>query len=512
MRKSVWLYALVFGFTLAQGVSAAPTVGAERTRNLRQLDYAPLLMEYHGQTVGDSKQFFTYPRRNRDFIRDFEKVNGSSLAYFVDSLGSGTTAHRFAIAASPLLGLDYRGGEALGDTIWPGIDGGLYLRGYVDSLDFDLDARIYAESHRAQKPQSFDGEVVDIQTEKGKAGADYVSYARYRAHMGFNYAWMRVSLARDVLHWGPGFFNNLSLNQFALPYNMLNLDMAFGPLHVFSAYADLRIDRWGWNVENLNDRNLYAHRYELSLFGGNLTLGMSELQVLYNDNKPWLFVPVIPLFMEKGNYTEVSNNGALSFDINYRLFNTLRLYGEFFLDDMESPIALYENEYSNNRWAGMLGIHAAHDFTVRNRALKAGTIAEISRVEPYTYCHFGETKARQEHLDIVMAQMANLGKPIGNPNGPNSLSVDWMLYGTLPVADWQSIFVGWRNQWLWKGTDQGSDINDEYKTIRKSFLRGAKLHYNATPSVNYTGKFVSFTGEFTFGSDPAVYLRMMVMI
>lgn len=511
MRKSVWLY-IVFGFTLAQWVSAAPTVvGAERTRNLRQLDYAPLLMEYHGQTVGDSRQFFTYPRRNRDFIRDFEKENGSSLAYFVDSLGSGSAAHRFAIAASPLLGLDYRGGEALGDTIWPGIDGGLYLRGYVDSLDFDLDARIYAENHFAIRPKSFDSEVIDVQS-AAKAGANYVSYARYRAHMGFNYAWMRATLARDVLHWGPGFFNNLSLNQFALPYNMLNLDMSFGPLRVFSTYADLRIDRWGWNVENLNDRNLYAHRYELSLFGGNLTLGMSELQVLYNDNKPWLFVPVIPLFMEKGNYTEVSNNGALSFDINYRLFNTVRLYGEFFLDDMESPIALYENEYSNNRWAGMLGIHAAHDFTVRNRALKAGTIAEISRVEPYTYCHFGETKARQEHLDIVMAQMANLGMPIGNPNGPNSLSVDWMLYGALPIADWQSIFVGWRNQWLWKGTDQGSDINDEYKTIRKSFLRGAKLHYNATPSVNYTGKFVSFTGEFTFGSASAVYLRMMVMI
>lgn len=505
MRKSVWLCILVFGFTLAQGVSAAPTVGAERTRNLRQLDYAPLLMEYHGQTVGDSRQFFTYPRRNANFIRDFEKVNGSSLAYFVDSLGSGTAAHRFAIAASPLLGLDYRGGEALGDTIWPGIDGGLYLRGYVDSLDFDLDARIYAESHSANKAQSFDGEIFDVQNETKNSGADYVSYARYRAHLGFNYAFARLQLARDVMHWGPGFFNNLSLNQYAQPYNMLTFDFVFGPLRVFSAYADLRLDSWTYGIsgtKNLMDRNLYAHRYELSLFSGNLTLGMSEVQVLYNENKPWLFVPVIPLFMEKGNYAERANNGALALDVNYRLFNMVRLYGEFFLDDMESPVALYENEYSNNRWAGMLGMHAAHDFTIRKRTLKAGTIAEISRVEPYTYGHY----------EPMQGQMANLGKPIGNPNGPNSLSVDWMFYGALPLADWQSIFIGWRNQWLWKGTDQGSDIDDKYQTVRKSFLRGAKLHYNATPSMNYTGKFVSFMGEFTFGSDPAVFLRMMVMI
>ena len=506
MRKSVcWVYLFLFGFTLAQWVGAAPVIGAERTRNLRQLDYAPMLMEYHAHTVGSSRQFFTYPQRNYDFIHDFAKSEGQALVYYADSLGSGTGAHHFAIAASPLLGVDYRGGESLGDTIWPGIDGGLYLRGYADSIDFDLDARIYAESHSAKKPQSYDGEIFDVQSEGSNAGTDYVSYARYRAHLGFNYAFARLQLARDVMHWGPGFFNNLSLNQYAQPYNMLTFDFVFGPLRVFSAYADLRIDSWTYGLAgtiNLMDRNLYAHRYELSLFSGDLTLGMSEVQVLYNENKPWLFVPVIPLFMEKGNYAEHVNNGALSFDINYRLFNMVRLYGEFFLDDMESPVALYENEYSNNRWAGMLGMHAAHNFSIGRHTLRAGTIAEIARVEPYTYGHY----------EPMQGQMANLGMPIGNPNGSNSLSVDWLLYSALPVADYQSVFVGLRNQWLWKGTDQGSDINDEYKTVRKRFLRDAKMRYNATPSLNYAGRFVSFTGEFTLGSDPAVYLRMMVMI
>lgn len=492
-------------------VYAAPVVGAERTRNLRQLDYAPMLMEYHGHTVGDSRQFFTYPRRNYDFIRNFEKTEGNALVYYADSIGSGDEAHRFAIAASPLLGLDYRGGETLGDTIWPGIDGGLYLRGYADSIDFDLDARIYTENHSSTKPQSYDGEVFDVQTDEGNAGANYVSFSRYRAHLGFNYAYMRLQLARDVLHWGPGFYNNLTLNQFALPYNMLTMDFTFGPLRIFSAYGDLRVGRWGWNVENLNDRNLYAHRYELSLFSGNLTLGMSELQVLYNENKPWLFVPVIPLFIEKGNYSEVSNNGALSADINYRLFKMVRLYGEFFLDDMESPVALYENKYSNNRWAGMLGVHVAHDVAVGPRLLRVGSLAEIARIEPYTYCHFGQTKAKKFNLESAMAQIANLGNPIGNPNGPNSLSVDWTLYGSLFWVERQSIFVGMRNQWLWKGGDQGSNINDEMKTKRKRFIHNAKMHYNATPSISYRGRYVSFTGEFTLGNDPAVYLRTMIM-
>lgn len=495
------LYLGLFAFLLLWvGAGADPVVGAERTRNLRRLDAFPMLMEYHQTTVGQGRMFFTYPRRNTDFVRKFASHEKSAIIYYADSIGSGANAHRFAIASSPILGLDMRGGESLGDTSWPAVDGGLYLRGYADSLDFDLDARIYAEKHSSQKPQSFDGEVFDVQTESGNAGADYVSFARYRAHLGLNYAWVRVSLARDVLHWGPGYYNNLALNQFALPYNMLNLDFTFGPLRVFSAYADLRVTSWSYSVENLNDRNLYAHRYELAL--ENLTLGISELQVLYNENKPWLFVPLVPLFIEKGNYSEVVNNGALAFDANFRLWNTVRFYGEFFLDDMKSPMALYENKYSNNRWAGMLGLQAGGDLNVGERKLQLGTIAEVARVEPYTYCHY----------DSARAQMAHLGKPLGNPNGPNSLSVDWTLYSQLGISATSHFFVGLHQKWLWKGSDPGSSIEDPYATVCKRFIRHAALQYSLIPMVSYRGSRFAFIGEYAFFDNAYVNMRVVFML
>ena len=479
---------------------AAPVVGSERTRNLRQLDYMPMLMEYHRQTVGESRQFFTYPRRNYDFIRDFTKTESSAMVFFADTTGEFFgTDHSFGLAASPVFGVDYRADESLGDTLWPSFDGGLYLRGYADSLDFDLDARMYAGEHSATKPKSFDGEVFDVQTKEGNAGADYVSYSRYRAHMALNYAWARLQLARDVLHWGPGYYNNLSMNQYALPYNMLSLDLAFGHLRIFSVYADLRVDSWSYSRNNLNDRNLYAHRYELAL--GNLTLGMSEIQVLYNENKPWLFAPIVPLFIEKGNYTERVNNGALAIDMNYRLLSAVRLYGEFFLDDMESPYAVYENKYSNNRWAGMLGMQAGHDFHIGGRLLQTGTIAEIARVEPYTYSHY----------DTAQAQMAHLGGPLGNPNGPNSLAVDWTVYGQLEMGSLGGIFLSVHQKWLWKGADAGSDIEDPYKTVRKRFAHGAPLVYTVAPAIGYNGRFVGFSGELTLGDVRAADVRISFM-
>ncbi len=471
----------------------SPVISSERTRNLRGLDYAPMLFEYHRQTVDDGRHFFIYPRRDTTFQKDFYKNHGNAMAFFESDSAS---SHKFAIAVSPILGIDYKSSSALGDTIWPAIDGGLFIRGFADSLDFDLDARIYSEGHAAKKPKSYDHEVFDVQSkDRGDGGVDYVSFARYRAHLALNYAWARLQLARDVLHWGPGYYNNLSLNQFALPYNMLSLDLTFGPLRIYSVYADLRVNSWSYSKDNLNDRNLYAHRYELAL--KNVTFGISELQILYNENKPWLFVPVAPLFIEKGNYSERVNNGALAVDFNVQLFKLARIYGEFFLDDMESPYAVYQNRYSNNRWAAMLGLQFARDTEIKGKLLQLGTIAEIARVEPYTYCHY----------DTAQAQMAHLGLPLGNPNGPNSLAIDWTLYSRLFWNHSASIFFGLHNKWLWKGIDRGSDINDPYKTVRKKFTDKAPLQYTIAPSVNYSGYHASYELELILGEIKAIFVR-----
>ena len=174
-----------------------------------------------------------------------------------------------------------------------------------------------------------------------------------QGRFGLNYAWLRLEMGRDALHWGPGFYNNLTLNRQAVPYGYFSVDLVFGPLRVISFYSKLEIDSVGTKIHSDGRRHLYGHRYELAL--GNATFGMSEIQVIYNNNNPWLLVPIFPQFMEKGNYTERSNNGALAFDANYRLFRFARVYGEFYLEDLDSPMAVIENEYLNSQWALMLG-------------------------------------------------------------------------------------------------------------------------------------------------------------
>lgn len=515
------LFAVMAFLLLSSANAASPVTSPENARNLRHLEMSPLLFELHRVTMGEERQYFAYPRRDTTFRGNFVSTEGNALLYYDNVHGSSISGHgkecrcedqdtacialmkelelrqpRVGIAMSLVGGVDYRGGETLGDTIWPAIDGGIYLRGFADSVDFVLDARIYDEGHSAEKPKSYDGEFIEFQKEENNSGLEYTSYARYRTHIAFNYDWLRLDFGRDVMHWGPGYYNNLTLNQFALPYNMLSLDMQFGPLRVLAFYGDLRIYS-SMSMKNKDEnRNLFGHRYELAV--GNATFGISELQIQYDNLKPWLFVPTVPLFMEKGNYSEDSNNGALSFDFNYRLFNALRLYTEFFLDDMESPVSLVKNDNIEAKWAWMAGMHGARDLYTYGHLLEMGFIAEYARIEPYVYSHF--------HANT--AQMAHLGRPLGNQNGPNSQVVDFTVYGRFD----QHVFASFRHSWFWKGTDYGSAVNDttprrDHMKLHKKFLDGAKMQYSLTPALSYEGQFVSFLGEITLFNDEKVYLR-----
>ncbi len=483
MRKLIMLLLFFWGNTAL----AAPVISPERY-NLKLLETAPLLFEFHRLTTTSVKQEFYFPKRDSTWHANAaERERNALLKYGSDKV---------FLAASVVGGVEYCGGEILGDTIWPGFDGGLYLRGYVDSLEFVLDARIYSEGHSAKIPKSFDGEYIDIQSGENNDGIEYASYARYRGHIALNMGFARFDVGRDVVHWGPGYYNNLALNQFSLPFNSMSLDLQAGPLTVVSIYGDLRIYKGYVNEGNKNARNLYGHRYELNF--GDLIIGVSELQVVYDDNDIWLFVPIVPLFIEKGNYTESSNNGAISLDINYRLFNMARIYTEFFLDDLHSPNKLIENKDVQSKWAWMIGLQVGHDFEYKTHLLELGMIAEYARVEPYVYTHFKSNTAQMAHLEV----------PLGNQNGPNSRTIDWLFYSRLDDC-WM---IALHQRWSWKGTDAGSSLDDPtpayHAHINKSFLRGAKMQYSITPILGYEGRFTNFALEWTFVDDAKVYARM----
>ena len=165
---------------------------------------------------------------------------------------------------------------------------------------------------------------------------------------------------------------------------------------------------------------------------------------------------------------------------------------------MESPISLVKNDNVQAKWAWMAGFQFAYDLCVNKYTFELGSLFEYARIEPFVYSHFRENSA----------QIANLERPLGNQSGPNSQTIDWLLYSRFE----QRIVFGIHNHWLWKGTDFGSDINDATPNLhiaeKKSFLRGAELEYSVTPFLSYEGCYTNFVLEWTFINDKKVFSRI----
>ena len=450
----------------------------------------PLLFEYHRLTTGDSRQRFAYPQRNHAYRTAPKRFISS-----VDELQYGLDGNLHAGVFSTY-------NRADDDTVLPGGYGGISAAGYIDSLDFDFNAALHVERHDIENPPTADRQETDWVL-WDHDDSDVINYKRMQGHFGLNYAWLRLEMGRDALHWGPGFYNNLTLNRQTVPYGYFSVDLMFGPLRVISFYSKLEIDSVGAKIHSDGRRHLYGHRYEFAL--GNATFGMSEIQVIYNNNNPWLLVPVFPQFMEKGNYTEHSNNGALAFDVNYRLFRVARVYGEFYIDDLDSPVSLIENEYLNNQWALMLGAQVAHDVNINQRKIELGSVFEYARMEQFVYSHFEPNEA----------QIANAGYPLGSQLGSNSQVIDWMLYSQFDDAlVGGSLFVGLRNTWSWKGNVIGSDINEAWtgRGMRKDFLGGAKMKYTLTPIVAYSTEHWQCSGAVSFFSQKKGEFNVSVRI
>ena len=470
--RVLFITAVYFAAAAAQDY---PTYNLDRPYTLRTLEYSPLLGRYHTITAGEAPQTFFYPQIDSSF-----RQNGKP----------------FTLNIRPLLAFDARGGKDFADTI-NSFEGGAFLSGYIDSAEFWLDVRIFSEMHSNDNPaewKSWDREFLEKQGNKGIEGeTKYSSYARYRGNFALRLGWAALSFARDARHFGPGYYNNLTLNQASVPYNQVSLWTKIGPLSVMSLYGDL--DPGASSMDKKFSRNLYGHRYEFE--AGNLTLGISEITVVYDTNPYWLFIPIVPLFAEKGNYNEDNNNGAIAFDFSYRFPLGLRIYSEFFLDDMESPSSLFRNDNIEAKWAWMAGLEYAANFS----EWKAGGIAEYARIEPYVYTHF------KPHT----AQIAHLNYPIGSQAGPNSQNIDLLAY----ARHAKHFQVQLRQGFSWKGRDGGSldslTPESDHFSKGKKFLDGAKMNYSLTPALAYMGNRYAISAEYTFFDKNAFCSRIILL-
>jgi hypothetical protein len=390
------------------------------------------------------------------------------------------------IGALLVAGEEYRYQER---GLWA-TEAGAIASGAKGPASFRIDTRMYMEAGGDPARPSFDRESIDEQSKEVTGSIDYRSYSRFRGDLTLDLPFGKISVARDAAHWGPGLFDNLMFSQSAVPFYQYVFSTRVGPLRVTSLYGDLVIGSDQANdPANRASRNLYAHRYELSL-GRNWLLSVSEQLILYNISKPYLFAPVFPLFIAKGFLLEDSTNGNLGADVAWRSPWSTLFYAEFLLDDLESPTSLFTQDYAQNKWGAMAGIH----WEIARGSRRMGAIFEASTLEPWVYAHFIPSTA----------QAANVGMPLGNPQGPDSRSL--ILKG---YARWDAgLYVGVKAGLYWKGKGPGSNLNQpapqDHLAPKETLLGAGRPDLAIEPDLDYAWKKWGAYLTARLASDPQV--------
>ena len=395
--------------------------------------YSHPLERAHGRIAsGEDPMGFTFPVYSG---RDCMEGKIPRLEYTDSS--AGARAGLLAIA-----GQEFR---SEGGGPWSTELGGI-ASGARGPLSFQVDARMYTETAgRADRP-SFDREDVDQQTGEASGALDYRSYSRFRGDLTLDLPFGRLTAARDAAHWGPGLYGNAVLSQQAIPYFQASYSSDIGPLRITSLYGDLAIGgSQGFSPANVTTRSLYAHRYELRLGGGWLA-GIAEQIILYDMSKPYLFIPIFPLFIAKGFLVEERTNGSIAADLSWRSPWSTLFYGEFLLDDLESPSSLFLEDYIQNKWAVLAGLH----WSGRFGSVEPGVIAELSHVEPWVYGHF----------EPSTAQAAHAGLPLGNPYGADSRTAILKLYARFS----RGLYAGLTSGLYWKGKGASASLEQPVPT------------------------------------------------
>jgi len=451
-------------------------------RHLLLDNSAPFLVEWnHAQmAAGEAALDMTLPRRIGKKCRDLPGPQGHLV------LRDSGEGDQDSLALLALVGEEYRFGQG---SVWATEAGGIFS-GRKGMASFNLDARLFAEAGGDSGRPSFDREGVDEQAGEISGSFDHRAYNRFRGDLNLNLPFGTLTAARDAAHWGPGVFGNNMLSQEAVPFFQYSYSARLGALQVTSLYGDLLIgNNPAYSRENLVSRSLYAHRYELTL-GKNWLVGMSEQIILYDMGKPFLFVPIFPLFISKGFLYEENNNGNLGFDLTWRASMGGMLYGELLIDDLESPFSLFTKSYSQNKWAALVGTHWVKDF----RGMRAGAIFEISHVQPWVYSHFTP----------ATAQAAHQGYPLGNQAGPDSRTLILKLYSRWALG----MYAGSKLGLYWKGRAPGSDWQDatpKDPLTPTSFLAGdIEPDWVWEPDLAFTGRFARVSLGARVGTDPAI--------
>lgn len=299
-----------------------------------------------------------------------------------------------------LLGSDYQNetGGTSEKTIQHSYYGGI-LRGEVFGLGFYSDNQIHSEWGGGPYQQHYtpsEGYPQSISDDSSQ-----IIWDQSLSYLRLDVRGIQFEFGRNEINWGPSLFGGLMFSDQAPAMDLFRLQIPVGKAHFTWLH--------GKPASNFVQKWISAHRLEFSV-NSDINIGVSESLIYGNRDIEWAYLnPVLPYLIAEHTLGD-KDNLAIGLDVEWRIKNKIKLYGDFFIDDLFSPWEIFSN-YWGNRLAFTLGGYWVDPLGLKN----SSCCLEYTRLEPYVYTHEDSVNT-YEHYDYS----------IGRQLHPNS--DQWIFY------------------------------------------------------------------------------------
>lgn len=279
---------------------------------------------------------------------------------------------------------------------------------------------------------------------------DNASTTQASAYFTYQGSWGSILLGRDDLTWGPSYRNNLMFSRNGLVFDQIRFDIIFKLFKFTSVHGTLNND--------IDQKNIAAHRLEIRPHS-SLIIGASE-SVIYGRRgwKVIYFNPIMPYHIAE-QHTGDKDNNTITLDFQLRIVRSLKLYGEWFIDDFS--LSESWSSFYGNKFAFVLGGYLVNPLHIRDTDVRF----EYARIDPFVYTH-------QDPIN----QYTNYNRILGNPMGPNSES--FYLDIARQISRSLRLFVSFERKRKGKGDVTIPHMAEDGE--KKNFLKGIVEGRNIT--------------------------------
>lgn len=239
-----------------------------------------------------------------------------------------------------------------------------------------------------------------------------IDFDENAAYLMVTHKYFSLQFGRDYNRWGGGHTGQLVLSTNAPIYDQIKLTVRYWRFkftHI-TAFVNYIAPEARRSVKLIDPVDVYwaGNRLEVYL-GRGVQLGVSESIIYGNQSlKPGYMNP-LAFFKSLEHFYGDRDNGALSFDLAWRIRPGIKIFGEWFIDDITTT--RLGTRWFGNKFGWQGGLLLVDPF----RLPGTDVLVEYTRIKPYVYSHTFRDYNKYKHVDTIL----------GHYIGPNS--DDWYV-------------------------------------------------------------------------------------